>query len=421
MGDHYILERYLSNSLDDDDGDQFVDDFKVVQTVMYTDKVPQWTEQDVSTWLKKIGFADFCDIFRQVGVDGDILLTLKDSCMKEDLEMTNGILRKRFQRELRNLKKNTDYSCIPGGDEIATWLTGINQDFREFTYNLYSKDMSVESMMELSKEDLIDMLKAAGVDNIVHQHRIYEAVLREQEHSFQSYGPNSPEQSESSLLSEVTGNVMSSDVYITFARDAGPELASLIRMQLELAGFSVFLADNQHQSLAPRNTKMIQNAKHFVLVLVPGALDSCKLSPNCSDKIKDEIQTALDAGSNIVPVVADFQWPSSEELDPEVREVAYFNNVRWVHEYQDECIRKLIRFLGGGNLLKPDSPFKGRSLARSRRSSGFSTPLSGPSRRPSEAPLSTSLLSSLLNVPRPLRRSNVSLVSCDSGLDTLIN
>ena len=104
MDDHYILERYLSNS--------FEEESEVL------DKVPQWTVDDVCAWLATIGFADFIDVFKNVGVDGDILLLLKDSCMKDDLEMTNGILRKRFHRELRSLKRRSDYSCCIGGDTV---------------------------------------------------------------------------------------------------------------------------------------------------------------------------------------------------------------------------------------------------------------------------------------------------------------
>ena len=420
MGDHYILERYLSNSLEDE---EYRDEFQVEQTNIYTEKVPQWTTGEVGDWLRRIGFSEFCDIFHQVGVDGDILLTLTDTCMKDDLEMKNGIMRKRFQRELRTLKRNTDYSCLRNGEEIAQWLSSISVDFREFTYNLQSKDMTLEYMEKLSKEDLMDMLKDAGVENSVHQLKIYEAMLQSHPHH-NSYDLPSDE---SSISSEPHGaSALSNyDVYITYPVEGGAELASLIKMQLELRGYSAFLATNNHQGLPQRNKKIIQETKHFVLVLVPGSLDSCKVSSNkSSDKIREEIHAALQHDSVIIPVVDNFQWPASEELDPEVREVAYFNNVRWVHEYQDACIQKLERFLGGESYVTIDTPWNnniGKPLARSRRSSGISTPMSGwsmPSRRVSEAPLSNSL-SALLSVPRHLRRSNASLISTDSGMDTL--
>ena len=43
-------------------------------------------------------------------------------------------------------------------------------------YNLHTNDMSVEYMRKLSKEDLVDMMKKAGIDNMVHQQKIFEAL-----------------------------------------------------------------------------------------------------------------------------------------------------------------------------------------------------------------------------------------------------
>ena len=68
----------------------------------YLEKVPQWTVDNVLEWLKKVGFTEYVSVFEQCGVDGDILLLLKDKDIKEDLEMKNRIIRKRFIRELKN-------------------------------------------------------------------------------------------------------------------------------------------------------------------------------------------------------------------------------------------------------------------------------------------------------------------------------
>ena len=58
------------------------------------------------------------------------------------------------------------------------------------------------------------------------------------------------------------------------------------------------------------------------------------------DKLRTEIEVALAAECNIVPVVDNFQFPAQEELSPAVRAVSYFNCVRWVHDYQDACLDK---------------------------------------------------------------------------------
>ena len=469
MGDHYILTRFLSNGHPELEASSGGGGEQVVivnqEESPYTERVPQWGEEEVAAWLRTIGFGDFCDVFRSVGVDGDILLLLTEASMREDLEITNGILRKRFQRELRQLKRTSDYSCC-GGQDTADFLNRISCDsretMREFTYNLISKDMTLEHMKSLSKEDLVDMLKDAGIDNIVHQHKICDAVeALWEEGSYRSVRSSIPS---SFVSSEVSPQQY--DVYLTCPLASGAELASLIKMQLEIKGISVYFNDNSRDSgsgssLSQQKVKLIQDTRHFVLVLVPGALDSCRgeraEAAGGDSKLHDEVVTALQAGANIVPVILDFQWPSAEELRPEVREVAFFNCVRWVHEYQDACIEKLERFIrpqaAGDNFLRIDSPFSNilRTPRRSRTHSGVSTPASASkagsrklseahlstsysfpapdrsgfstpasasrsgSRRPSEAPLSMSLLErSLLNVPRNLRKSNVSI---DSGLE----
>ena len=42
-------------------------------------------------------------------MDGDLLLMLSDKDCRDDLGMSNGLLRKRFLRELQGLRKAADY------------------------------------------------------------------------------------------------------------------------------------------------------------------------------------------------------------------------------------------------------------------------------------------------------------------------
>ena len=61
-------------------------------------------------WVRRIGFKDHLKAFADLEVDGDLLLELDEQQLKEDICMSNGILRKRFMRELTQLKKKADYS-----------------------------------------------------------------------------------------------------------------------------------------------------------------------------------------------------------------------------------------------------------------------------------------------------------------------
>lgn len=397
MSKQFLFDRLLGN-------DQ--NHHKQMEGDTCLERVPEWGVADVVNWLRNVGFTNFVNNFEEVGVDGDILLLLKEKDIKEDLDMRNGIVRKRFLRELRKLKRNCDYSCCNGTD-TADFLSKVGDDFREYTYNLVSKDMSVDYMRKLGAADLQDMLKDVGIDNLVHQHRIVEAVLCDDE-MFQC-------SDSSSHSSETTY-----DVYLTYPGSDGAELASLIRMQLEMRGISVHLTSpNSLNCLNKQALKLIQETKHFVLVLPPGGLDDCLQKAANSTaggtcKLQAEIIAALGADVNIVPVTDNFQWPETEELHEDVRAICYFNSVRWVHDYQDACLNKIERFIRGDSMLKVDSPFStlsGRSpMPKSPRRSGLSTP-SGVPRR-----LSSPLLTNMLTVPRHLRNSSHSLVSNDSGV-----
>jgi len=378
-----MLARYLSNSL------------------QQADRVPQWSVEEVCQWLQQTGFPELCQVFRQVGVDGDLLLPLREKELSEDLEMTNGIVRRRFLRELKSLKRISDYSCVDA-EEIAEFLSGIQPDFREYTYNLYKADMTVESMAKLCYEDLTEMLKEAGLENKVHQYMISEALMVSPALPSCSSSPSSPDPSSSGY-----------EVYLTCPVRTGAELCSLIKINLERRGISVFHSDQA----AGRNDKIIQESQHLVLVLPKDSLDCMRLSHSEPDnKIRAEIVSALEAEVNIIPVTDHgFQWLARDDMHEDVRDVPSYNSVRWVHEYQDACITKLDKFIrgGGDTQLKVDSPYLCRSLARSRQSSGRSTP-SGMSRKSSANPLCNNLLH-----PRniSLRKSSLSLYSNDSGVD----
>lgn len=59
-----------------------------------------------------------------------------------------------------------------------------------------------------------------------------------------------------------------------------------------------------------------------------------------------EIVAALNSNCNIIPIMdQQFKWP--ENLPEDMRSVAHFNGVSWIHDYQDACIDKLERYIIG--------------------------------------------------------------------------
>lgn len=316
-------------------------------------QVPDWSVEEVVMWVNKAGFKEYAAAFSESAVDGDILLMLTDANIRDDIGIRNGILRKRFMRELRKLKKNADYSCAEDGGTTSNFLAKISPDFRAYTYNLISNDLTYDYMLRLDPISLEDMLKFAGVESSIHRQKIIEAVCNEDEDSIVD-----------SLYSEPAH-----EVYISYPREAGAALASLISMQIQLRGFSVRTEAHDGSTVSDTVLDQVRQSRFYVLVMPEGVLDQCLRTsggggPHC--RLYAELVTALEADCRIIPVTADFQWPDPHCLPEEVRGLCYFNGVRWVHDYQDACIDKLEKFMRHD--LRTESPF---ALARS---SGRSTP-----------------------------------------------
>ena len=60
--------------------------------------------------MKQIGFSNYAESFDESRVDGDLLLQLTEEMLRDDIGIKNGLLRRRFMRELTNLKRMADYS-----------------------------------------------------------------------------------------------------------------------------------------------------------------------------------------------------------------------------------------------------------------------------------------------------------------------
>ncbi|KAK2493796.1 hypothetical protein MC885_021093 [Smutsia gigantea] len=139
------------------------------------------------------------------------------------------------------------------------------------------------------------------------------------------------------------------DVFISYRRNSGSQLASLLKVHLQLHGFSVFI-DVEKLEAGKFEDKLIQSvmgARNFMLVLSAGALDKCMQDHDCKDWVHKEIVTALSCGKNIVPVIDGFEWPEPQALPEDMQAVLTFNGIKWSHEYQEATIEKIIRFLQG--------------------------------------------------------------------------
>uniref|UniRef100_A0A8D2DS37 NAD(+) hydrolase SARM1 n=1 Tax=Sciurus vulgaris TaxID=55149 RepID=A0A8D2DS37_SCIVU len=293
--------------------------------------VASWKEAEVQTWLQQIGFSQYCESFREQQVDGDLLLRLTEEELQADLGMKSSITCKRFFRELTELKTFANYATCDRSN-LADWLGSLDPRFRQYTYGLVSCGLDRSLLHRVSEQQL---LEDCGIRVGVHRARILSAA-REMLHSPLPCTGCKP-----------GGDIP--DVFISYRRNSGSQLASLLKVHLQLHGFSVFI-DVEKLEAGKFEDKLIQSvmgARNFVLVLSPGALDKCMLDHDCKDWVHKEIVTALSCGKNIVPVIDGFEWPEPQALPEDMQAVLTFNGIKWSHEYQEATIEKIIRFLQG--------------------------------------------------------------------------
>ncbi|EZA50513.1 Sterile alpha and TIR motif-containing protein [Ooceraea biroi] len=294
-------------------------------------QVPLWSTEDVREWVKQIGFAEVASNFVESRVDGDLLLQLTEENLREDIGLTNGIMRRRFSRELQNLKKMADYSSRDTGN-LNSFLQSIGQEFSIYTYSMLNAGVDKDSIRNLSEDQL---LTECGIANSIHRLRILDAIKNMQHNQFNSCEYESPDKS--------------LDVFVSYRRSNGSQLASLLKVHLQLRGFSVFI-DVERLEAGKFDNNLLQSirqAKHFLLVLTPQALERCIQDVECKDWVHREIVAALQSQCNIIPIIDNFMWPEPEELPEDMRTVCHFNGVRWIHDYQDACVDKLERFMRG--------------------------------------------------------------------------
>ncbi|XP_052051670.1 NAD(+) hydrolase SARM1 [Apodemus sylvaticus] len=293
--------------------------------------VASWKEAEVQTWLQQIGFSQYCENFRDQQVDGDLLLRLTDEELQTDLGMKSSITRKRFFRELTELKTFASYATCDRSN-LADWLGSLDPRFRQYTYGLVSCGLDRSLLHRVSEQQL---LEDCGIRLGVHRTRILSAA-REMLHSPLPCTGGKP-----------SGDTP--DVFISYRRNSGSQLASLLKVHLQLHGFSVFI-DVEKLEAGKFEDKLIQSvmaARNFVLVLSAGALDKCMQDHDCKDWVHKEIVTALSCGKNIVPIIDGFEWPEPQALPEDMQAVLTFNGIQWSHEYQEATIEKIIRFLQG--------------------------------------------------------------------------
>ncbi|XP_042898267.1 NAD(+) hydrolase sarm1 isoform X2 [Parasteatoda tepidariorum] len=279
-------------------------------------QVPLWTVEDVVEWVKQIGFSRYSQEFLNSKVDGDLLLQLTETSLSEDIGIINGILRKRFLRELNQLKSMADYSSRDTSG-LSAVLQNLGPEFCQYTYQMLLSGVNCGNIKELTPEQLTE---ECGIINSIHRMKVLQALkgmdcTREGHECEEDLNPKSL------------------DVFISYRRSNGSQLASLLKVHLQLRGFSVFIDVERLEAGKFDNNLLtsVRKAKHFILVLTANSLERCINDTECKDWVHREIVEALQTQCNIIPILDNFQWPEPDSLPEDMRAISYFNGVRYVY------------------------------------------------------------------------------------------
>ena len=135
------------------------------------------------------------------------------------------------------------------------------------------------------------------------------------------------------------------DVFISYRRDGGFEMARLLYEHLKSVGLNPFF-DLEELRSGQFNVKLyeaIEDSVNFLLVLPPKSLDRCQ---NEDDWLRLEIEHAIAKNKNIVPLMmSGFDWP--DNLPESMGRLPLFNAVKMSRDYFDAAISRLFTMLKG--------------------------------------------------------------------------
>ena len=144
------------------------------------------------------------------------------------------------------------------------------------------------------------------------------------------------------------------DVFISYRRDLGSEMATLIKLELEKYGKIVFLDVTELQvgRFDEKLLQVIESCNAFLLILSLGCLDRCM---NKSDWLKREIVHAFKNKKKIIPVIIPgFEWPdktTSSLLPVEMNTLPQYQAVEYSHVNRREAVRKILEYIAAPQVV----------------------------------------------------------------------
>lgn len=140
--------------------------------------------------------------------------------------------------------------------------------------------------------------------------------------------------------------VFEHDVFISYRRKGGAELARLLFAELERKGYRVFLDVEGlgEGHFDERLLRVIEGSRNVVAVLSVGCLDRCALE---DDWMRLELAHAIKTRRHIIPVmVPGFAFPAVSELPAELHDLPRHQSIPYDHVLFGATLAKLCEMLG---------------------------------------------------------------------------
>lgn len=312
----------------------------------------------MSAWVRDMGLADHAPAFTEHLVTGSLLMDLTPEDLGE-LGFSSRLQGRWFLQEVERLRCLVDVSK-QDHDDVCKWLTGVCKNFAKYRVDFIRNGVNKSLLPHLND----DLLQELGISQSLDRLKLLLAM-----EDLPQPDKDMPDYWHSQQLSSRSSHGY--DVFISYRRASGSQLASLLKVHLQLRGLSIFLdveelgGGNFNEAIL----STIRQSNNVLLVLSAGALDRCVGDSSMQDWVHREIACAIENKVHIVPILgADFQWPKQSELPEDLQQVCTLNGVTWSHEYQDACVDKVVSFL---HMSRPRHKSRGLSVTATPTTPNF--------------------------------------------------
>ena len=299
--------------------------------------VLKWTTEHVSAWVGDIGLPHLAPAFQEHLVTGSLLLDLTPEDLSE-LGFQSTLRGKWFLAKVKKLRCLADVS-IKDRDNVCKWLVETSRDLAVYRVDFVRSGVARSLLPHLTEELLLEI----GVRSQVDRLKILLGIGEIPE----SAGRESPDGASRSIAPSASHR-KKYDAFISYRRSTGSQLASLLKVHLQVRGVSVFLdvAELGSGKFDEALLKTITQSHNMIIVLSTESLKRCIGDARVQDWVHKELACALENGVHIVPVMSEqFIWPKESELPEDIRPICKMNGVRWIHDYQDASVDKVVNFL----------------------------------------------------------------------------